>query len=394
MNLTDKVILEWSYKTSKGYPDINSQEDIALFESMFGFNLLEKKGDNEAKAIQKIVSKFPAKYSTMSNPIRIANTEKVDSEEFVKDIKSVFGNINVKAVPPKQAPNPSSKFTSFVFDTQDETVNIVLAGGMNANKGNKFESVVANDLQFFKDGGTEYTHQALVEEMIKEFNLTPTNFEVREEGGNNQKRSLKFTPEGPLVSTPNNQSIAETLTDLTLVKDGNPIYISLKFGNQLTFFNSGTKSIFTDEQVASGKVTTPEGVSLLEMLGIDNELFCRVFNEYREDGTGTNFKSEHKEGTPDQEKLNNLMISGIGYNYYMLKGSDSGKYDFFLIDEKYAKDAAKPTSGVLIEYGGAGGVAKRVNVKFSTGKYRMTVNIRNKQGGIAPTHLMADYKPI
>ena len=41
MNLTDKVILEWSYKTTKGYPDINSQEDMALFESIFGFNLNE-----------------------------------------------------------------------------------------------------------------------------------------------------------------------------------------------------------------------------------------------------------------------------------------------------------------------------------------------------------------
>ena len=38
MTLLDKVILEWSYRTTKGYPDINSQEDIALFESMFGFD--------------------------------------------------------------------------------------------------------------------------------------------------------------------------------------------------------------------------------------------------------------------------------------------------------------------------------------------------------------------
>ena len=41
MNLIDKVILEWSYKTKKGYPDINSQEDMDLFESMFGFNINE-----------------------------------------------------------------------------------------------------------------------------------------------------------------------------------------------------------------------------------------------------------------------------------------------------------------------------------------------------------------
>ena len=38
MNLIDRVLLEWSYKTKKGYPDINSQEDMALFESIFGFD--------------------------------------------------------------------------------------------------------------------------------------------------------------------------------------------------------------------------------------------------------------------------------------------------------------------------------------------------------------------
>lgn len=40
MNLLDKVILEWSFRTQKGYPDINNESDIKLFESMFGFNLL------------------------------------------------------------------------------------------------------------------------------------------------------------------------------------------------------------------------------------------------------------------------------------------------------------------------------------------------------------------
>ena len=41
MNIIDRVLLEWSYKTTKGYPDINSQEDMSLFESIFGFNLNE-----------------------------------------------------------------------------------------------------------------------------------------------------------------------------------------------------------------------------------------------------------------------------------------------------------------------------------------------------------------
>lgn len=38
MNLIDRVILEWSYKTKKGYPDFNTEEDLRIFESMFGFD--------------------------------------------------------------------------------------------------------------------------------------------------------------------------------------------------------------------------------------------------------------------------------------------------------------------------------------------------------------------
>ena len=41
MNLIDKVILEWSYRTKKGYPDINNRDDVRIFESMFGFNINE-----------------------------------------------------------------------------------------------------------------------------------------------------------------------------------------------------------------------------------------------------------------------------------------------------------------------------------------------------------------
>jgi len=39
MNLVDRVILEWSYKTKKGYPDLNNEEDLRIFESMFGVDL-------------------------------------------------------------------------------------------------------------------------------------------------------------------------------------------------------------------------------------------------------------------------------------------------------------------------------------------------------------------
>lgn len=45
MNLIEKAILEWSLKTKKGYPDLNNEEDMRIFESMFGFRLTEEKKD-------------------------------------------------------------------------------------------------------------------------------------------------------------------------------------------------------------------------------------------------------------------------------------------------------------------------------------------------------------
>jgi len=67
MNLTDKVILEWSYRTKKGYPDLNNEEDIRVFESLFGFdptitelqkldyNALSEKGKEIAQELIKLL---------------------------------------------------------------------------------------------------------------------------------------------------------------------------------------------------------------------------------------------------------------------------------------------------------------------------------------------------
>jgi hypothetical protein len=41
MNLVEKVILEWSYRCEKGYPDLSNEKDMELFESLFGFRIDE-----------------------------------------------------------------------------------------------------------------------------------------------------------------------------------------------------------------------------------------------------------------------------------------------------------------------------------------------------------------
>jgi hypothetical protein len=61
MDLLDKVLLEWSARTDKGYPDLNNEQDLAIFESMFGFKLNEQEEEDRkevksTKTIEHIVN--------------------------------------------------------------------------------------------------------------------------------------------------------------------------------------------------------------------------------------------------------------------------------------------------------------------------------------------------
>lgn len=386
MNLIDKILTEWSWRTAKGYPDINSQEDLRIFESVFGFNLTE--GMKERTAVKKIIAADPGKYEAMSNDARIANKSKVSPEEFIESIKKAFGeDTAVEMLPPRTGKNQSGKFNLFTFDADGNEVSIYLAGGAGANLGIKYELQVAQDLQTYNEGGTEFTHGDVVKEIIQEFDLKPGNFEIKEEGKENKKRPLKFTPEGPVIDF-SGESVADTLTDLTIVKGSEKYYISLKFGSTLTFFNAGVTYVLPPDEIKAGKVVNSNGTALLDMLGIDNELFCRVFNEYGK----TDFKQYHTVSNDyDKVKLYNLVHSGIGSGYYMLKGAKGG-YSFYKVTDDYSKSASTPTSGITIQYGGSDGKAKRIDIVFESAEYYFKINIRNKQGGLYPSHIMCDYK--
>ena len=387
MNLIDKAILEWSFRTKKGYPDLNNETDLRVFESIFGFTLSE--GLKEKNAIKKIIDANPGKFDTMSNDFRIANTAKVSSDEFVDAIKSTYGaEVEVEVTPPKSGSNKSSKFNMYTFDDDGNNVSIYLAGGASANQGVNYELQIAQDLQNYNQGSDEYVHKEVVEEIIKTFNLKPGKFEIIEEGSKNQKRPLEFTENGPIIAH-SGESVAATLTDLTIRTEGKTYFLSLKYGSTLTFFNAGVAvSTFPAKEIEQGRVTNPAGVSLLEMLGIDNEIFCRVFNEYGQ----TDFKQYHTSSDNfDREKLFNLVHSGIGSGYWMLKGSGKGS-TFYEITEEYARKAATPIGGINIQYGGADGKGKRVDIHFESSEYSFKMNIRNKQGGLYPSHIMCDYK--
>ena len=133
------------------------------------------------------------------------------------------------------------------------------------NRGNLFENTFATGVRSFWDE-QKPTKDVSMNKAIKKLadlhNFSSlNNLIVKEEGAQNTKRPLKFTP-GPFISSPTNSlDIGPAVTDLTLheaktidkANTSNVIaYLSLKLGNTTTFFNIGVKTILTRQEIETG----------------------------------------------------------------------------------------------------------------------------------------------
>ena len=116
---------------------------------------------------------------------------------------------------------------------------------------------------------------------------------VLDEGSKNQSRPLKFSGGGLVVSAGGVATLdmGSTLTDITFEygEDKTPVYLSLKYGPTLTFFNSGVGGrngplLFTKEEIQNYNITTKGGLAFLKMFGLDTpeyiNKFCESFDDY------------------------------------------------------------------------------------------------------------------
>ena len=396
MDVLDLFFKKYSYKFPKGYPDMNNEKDVLLLESMINeildesFSLFPTTEDEilneKVKELFKIIKSYPD--LTLNDPLVLdpnaPNTAKI-SRSLQRDSK--FINFLNNELDIELDPLNGAKWNGITIKWGEGS-----RGGRGIkSKGLGFEGELVSDLELLKAEGISdankdnFMYPDLIIEMSKELGLEQGNFKIIPEGAKNQSRPLKFEGGGPVVSF-SGGSAAETLTDITIDKGGVKYYLSAKFGNTLTFFNSGVTKYLSAEEIKSGKITNSDGVALLNTFGIDNETFCKVFNEYP-DG---NFSDSNGPSTNyDISKMKNLVKSGIGEGYYMVKaGGKSTQFTF--IDSKYTAIAAE-ISSPNVYYGGIGGGGKRIDITFESPTYSFKVNIRNKQGGLYPSHIMCDY---
>ena len=291
------------------------------------------------------------------------------------------------------------------------------AGGKRENKGIIFEKEMdarfRDCLQAKKCEG-KYAEAAMyILEKCSKDRGSPVIDVDGSAGAKNTSRPLSPGAK-PFIMPVSHKGHGELLTDITLIHaNGTESFLSLKYSSTLTFCNAGVKvKHFRVNDIMNGEIKTLAGKALLEVLGINNELFCNVFKDrpfWYKKGNNEELLLQEKERTNpkgtkiwkvnvknkmNKFKFKRLISTAIGSNYYMVHGLPPSNVWFWNMTSPINQAASKPifSGPVWVYYGGKLGNGKRIDMEFSNAYFDFKLNIRNKQGGLYPSHLMLDYK--
>jgi hypothetical protein len=268
------------------------------------------------------------------------------------------------------------------------------SGGKKINLGNVFEKDFHNRLVECVTGRCckgKFAKEAekVIEQTSKAMN-SPV-IKVKHEGGKNTSRPIVLQGNNPIIEPAQPEAHGEKLTDITLTQEnGQKSFLSLKYGDTLTFINSGVaKEHFTEMDMKDGKVSIKSGKQILKAFGVDNAKFCKVFNDY---GSGTKQVDPHEFKVKlDKTTLKKLLQTAIGANYWMVHAEKNGSVYFWNVTKSRNNAYSNVTGDAILYYGGKQGRGKRIDLEFSNQYYDFQMNIRNKQSGLYPSHIMLDY---
>lgn len=259
-------------------------------------------------------------------------------------------------------------------------------GGLSSkNRGNAFEDDFVNNFKFYADDLADCLN-------INVDNLY--NATVDGVGALNNSRPLSVTNRGVIVG--DISTSGDMLAD-AIVNADNKYNVSLKFGSTVTFINCGIGKIFTRQEFNKYKTTgeykpTKEGEILLDFFGLDHERFASIFANYG--GKGKRNGTKDIVDVTDSAKTKQFiefLRSVIGYNYVLVHKMDNGKIHYYnLMTSKDLDNFIGKIQSMEILYP-QNGEAKRVDIVLETTNLKIKFNIRSKDGGIEPTHLMSDY---
>lgn len=268
----------------------------------------------------------------------------------------------------------------------------------SSNKGIAFEKELTKALDEHFKGNTLSTakyKKPVVDCVLgieKDYKLKNKDVQVVPEGALNKRRPLTFMGESIYVGG-SNFNIGATVTDITLKTQDDKkkvgyVYLSLKYGPKVTFFNAGIGKILPKKELEEGKVTNEQGKALLDMFGINHSMFTAIFDPKVKKVSQGPVDTFNK---IDKNKLKQLIKSGVGYGYHLVHMASNGSiHDVEMTSTELDKSSTPQSCTIL--YGGSTGQAKRVDIIVETPLFKLIFNFRNKaRGGVYPSHLMCDY---
>lgn len=339
--------------------------------------ILRKLGSWKEDNVKEVVRLFDMLKSEMPEPINID----VGQKTLVNVSRQLQGKFDINVIKSKA----NLKIVKIKFGNGS-------SGNRGANnRGNLFEKQFADALDAWWAGEAVQDKAMLdaIEDLDKTYQIKKSKkFDVAVEGGENTRRPLTFGS-SIVLANPKGQGndVGKSLTDVTLTLDKEVVYLSLKLGGTTTFFNVGVKTILPEADIKAKNLKSKNGKDLLSLFGIEEDLFCDVFN-------GDLKTKVVKRPRVNAINIQRLLESGIGYNYHVIHRFP-GKILSKKMDKSAMQKAAALKGGVTVYYGGKTGTGKRVNVEFQSGSYTFSINIRDTQGGNGyPTRLMCDFKYV
>lgn len=331
------------------------------------------------KIIDPLIDKYGGSIITKGNLTKIVVPSKDRNQIHV----SLVALLNKKKINVEQKMTSASGSIETIILKDYGIKMVVKPKGKVENKGNAFESEFYKMMQDYIAG--DDSHKDVFESFTKEtkIDLRKDVKEIKMLGNLNQKRPLKKSGNDFIISPSGDIGSIISDIDLTL-KNGTSVHLSLKMGSTVTFFNSGVKSIFKENEMKSGEIKNQDGSDFLKSLGIDNKLFCDSFR-------WKDMKVTTKAVTKNITKLDgikSIIKSGIGYGYiYIHKIGNKYKIKDFRTQTSVSR--ALNINSYSIKY--PIGESKRIDGFIDSDMFTFKMNIRNKQGGLYPTHIMMDY---
>ena len=402
----DELLLEWSYKSEKGYPTLDNPSDIFILKQILEKlelpsneiidNLKEgTKASNSRNAIAKILDSSEGKeagLTPMKDNYRIGNKKNIDKDQFMEILLKVFDNPTIKIIDPPES--GSSKYNMFEFETEEGLVQIVLAGG--ANKGEVYEQDLLTKIQGsvgFPLDEIEFPDiQKLFQTIgIDPEDLTPDDAEFM--GASDTKRQLSF--DGPI-------DLGSKVADLVIHAEED-IYLSIKNRKGSGIYNGGNVPfiILNEEGIAifdeSKYDEKPLFKEIFEACGIDPQRMADGLTAYiTQEGETSSWESSTD---VDLTKVKNLLASSFGYGYWYVREKAGGEIFVHYIDgEQGAYDMVGELNADAVKIKYPGTNTKALDVVIDTNSpilskdddktpLRYQIVVRNVSGKTLPARL-------